>query len=238
MNAVAPTMLSSSKVPQPEFACWWPSSPSAASSAAYSARFSPFMIRCCQSMLTLTLSMPAVAQLVDHVQRHPDVRHVDLHRRLGVLVLEEEQAPVRREPLGDLRDAVDQPRPRSRRTAPGTGSCSPRRRARRSSARRSRRRGRPPRAEPSASRAHRVVERGQPALAEARVDVQARRRSRRSRARRAPRAPRRGCRGSSSPRIVELVVVHQVAEPGDRAVHLLRDRLVRAPAGSRRGRSA
>ena len=58
MNAVAPTMLSSSNVPQPEFACWWPSSPSAASSAAYSGRCSPFMIRCCQSMLTLTLSMP------------------------------------------------------------------------------------------------------------------------------------------------------------------------------------
>ena len=58
MNAVAPTMLSSSKSPQPEFACWCPSSPSAASSAAYSARFSRFMIRCCQSMLTLTLSRP------------------------------------------------------------------------------------------------------------------------------------------------------------------------------------
>ena len=58
MNAVAPTMLSSSNMPQPEFACWWPSSPSAASSAAYSARFSPFMIRCCQSMFTLTLSSP------------------------------------------------------------------------------------------------------------------------------------------------------------------------------------
>src|SRR5205807_1260075 len=56
MNAVAPTMLSSSNVPQPEFACWWPSSPSAASIAAYSPRLSPFMSRCCQSMLTLTLS--------------------------------------------------------------------------------------------------------------------------------------------------------------------------------------
>src|SRR5829696_10583773 len=56
MNAVAPTMLSSSKVPQPEFACWWPRRPSAASIAAYSARFSPFIIRCCQSMFTLTLS--------------------------------------------------------------------------------------------------------------------------------------------------------------------------------------
>ena len=63
MNAVAPTMLSSSKVPQPEFACWWPSKPSAASSAAYSARFSPFMIRCCQSMFTCTLSIPSVRSL-------------------------------------------------------------------------------------------------------------------------------------------------------------------------------
>ena len=58
MNAVAPTMLSSSNVPQPEFACWWPSSPSACSSAAYSARFSPFMMRCCQSMLTCTFVIP------------------------------------------------------------------------------------------------------------------------------------------------------------------------------------
>ena len=58
MNAVAPTMLSSSNVPQPEFACWCPSRPSAARSAAYSPRLSSFMSRCCQSMLTLTLSTP------------------------------------------------------------------------------------------------------------------------------------------------------------------------------------
>ncbi len=35
-----------------------PSSPRDASSAAYSASDSPFMIRCCQSMFTLTLSCP------------------------------------------------------------------------------------------------------------------------------------------------------------------------------------
>src|ERR687886_540628 len=63
MNAVAPTMLSSSKLPHPSFPCWWPSSPSAARSAAYSARLSPFMIRCCQSMLTLTLSRPSARSL-------------------------------------------------------------------------------------------------------------------------------------------------------------------------------
>ena len=34
---------------------------------------------------------PLGAQLVDHVQRHADVAHQDLHRRLGVLVLEEDR---------------------------------------------------------------------------------------------------------------------------------------------------
>ena len=58
MNRIVPTMLSSSKVPQPSFACRWPSRPSAASRPAYSARLSPFISRCCQSMLTLTLSIP------------------------------------------------------------------------------------------------------------------------------------------------------------------------------------
>ena len=53
-------MLSSSNVPQPEFACWCPRSPSAARRAAYSASDSPFISRCCQSMLTLTLVMPRV----------------------------------------------------------------------------------------------------------------------------------------------------------------------------------
>jgi hypothetical protein len=63
MKAVAPTMLSSSKMPQPELACWWPSRPSAASRAAYSGRCSPFMSRCCQSMLTETLSIPGARSL-------------------------------------------------------------------------------------------------------------------------------------------------------------------------------
>ena len=41
-------------------------------------------------MLTLTLSRPWRAT-VDHVQRHPDVPHQDIRRRLGVLVLEEDR---------------------------------------------------------------------------------------------------------------------------------------------------
>ena len=54
---------------------------------------------------------PALAQLVDHEQGHADVPHVDLHRGLGVLVLEEEQPAVRRESLRRLRDPVEQARP-------------------------------------------------------------------------------------------------------------------------------
>jgi hypothetical protein len=53
----------------------------------------------------------ARAQRVDDVQRHPDVAHEDLHRRLGVLVLEEERDPVLVTARGDLTDAVDEPRP-------------------------------------------------------------------------------------------------------------------------------
>ncbi len=69
MNAVAPTMLSSSNVPQPEFACRWPNNPSDANKAAYSGRCSPFMIRCCQSMFTWTLSSPS-ARNFDTTNRH------------------------------------------------------------------------------------------------------------------------------------------------------------------------
>ena len=54
---------------------------------------------------------PLRAQRVDHVQRHPDVAHEDLHRRLRVLVLEEEQDPVVGAALRGLPDAVDEPRP-------------------------------------------------------------------------------------------------------------------------------
>ena len=111
MNAVAPTMLSSSNVPQPEFACWWPSSPSEASSAAYSGRCSPFMSRCCQSMLIWTLSIPVGLELVHDVQAHADVAHQDLHRRLGVLVLEQQLDPVLGTHLRGFAHTLDQPAP-------------------------------------------------------------------------------------------------------------------------------
>ena len=54
---------------------------------------------------------PLGAQGVDDMQRHADVPHEDLHRRLGVLVLEEhgDATPVR--VLGGLADAVDEALP-------------------------------------------------------------------------------------------------------------------------------
>ena len=55
---------------------------------------------------------PLGAQRVDHVKRHPDVAHEDLHRRLGVLVLEEEERPALGTLACDLADAVDETGPR------------------------------------------------------------------------------------------------------------------------------
>jgi hypothetical protein len=54
---------------------------------------------------------PLGSELVDHMQRHADVPHVDLHRRLRVLVLEEQEDPLLPAALGGLTDAVDEPGP-------------------------------------------------------------------------------------------------------------------------------
>ena len=51
------------------------------------------------------------AELVDDVQGHADVPHQDLHRRLGVLVLEEKQDPAVGAALSRLADSLDQPVP-------------------------------------------------------------------------------------------------------------------------------
>jgi hypothetical protein len=54
------------------------------------------------------------AQRVDHVQRHADAAHQDLHRGFGVFVLEEDgDAALARVTCG-LADRVDQPPPRRR----------------------------------------------------------------------------------------------------------------------------
>ena len=57
---------------------------------------------------------PLAAQLVDDVQRHADVAHHDLHRRLGVLVLEEELDAVLGALLRGQSHALDEPLPRVR----------------------------------------------------------------------------------------------------------------------------
>ncbi len=111
MNAVAPTMLSSSKVPQPELACWWPSSPSASSSAAYSARFSPFMIRCCQSMLTLTLSTPWARSLWITCSVMPMLRMRIFIAGSEFLCSRKSEHAVLLALRRGLADAVDEPRP-------------------------------------------------------------------------------------------------------------------------------
>ena len=51
------------------------------------------------------------AKLVDHVERHPDVPHQDLHGRLGVLVLEEKRDAVLLATRRHVADAVHEPRP-------------------------------------------------------------------------------------------------------------------------------
>ena len=53
-------------------------------------------------MLICTLLRPSAWQLVHHVQAHADVAHQDLHRRLGVLVLEQQLDPVPGADLGRL----------------------------------------------------------------------------------------------------------------------------------------
>ncbi len=54
---------------------------------------------------------PTVMQRVDHVQGHADVAHQDLHRGLGVLVLEEELHAVAGADLRGLGDPVQEPPP-------------------------------------------------------------------------------------------------------------------------------
>jgi len=60
----------------------------------------------------LHVADPLRLELVDHIQAHADVAHQDLHRGLGVLVLEEQRHAVTRAYLRGLPHAVDQPPPR------------------------------------------------------------------------------------------------------------------------------
>src|SRR4051812_19193151 len=157
---------------------------------------------------------------MDDVQAHPDVAHVDLHRGLGVLVLQEDLDPVAGADLRRLADALDQPRPalavgRLERVVvaldPGPDDevsaqlgGEVRRRAR----------------DLPRRLAHAGVDRGEAALAEAMVDVQAA--GDRVDAVAAERLTHLvEVVLAELPGVVELVVVDEALEPGHRAPHLV-----------------
>ena len=174
-------------------------------------------------MFTWTLLIRA-PQRVDHVQRHADVAHEDLHRGLGVLVLEEELDAVLGADLGRLGDPLDEPLPRLRVRGlervvvaldPGPADHV-----------RADRAGELGRlaGEPARLGARRRVGRREPAAPEARVEVE-------PRADRVDPVPVERVAhlvevvGVELAGIVELVVVDQVAETLDRAAHALGRRL-------------
>ena len=162
---------------------------------------------------------PLGAQLVDDVQRHAHVAHVDLHRGLGVLVLEEELDALVRAALGGLADAVDQAGP-----AVGVGRLErvvvaldpgPDDEVRVELARELRRRDRAP----HGLVANAVIGRAEPAATEHRVEVKAGRDA-------VDPVPVEGVAHGVEVVlgellwIVELVVVDQPVEPVDRAADL------------------
>ena len=169
----------------------------------------------------LNVRDPARAKCVNHVKRHAHVAHEDLHRGLGVLVLEEELDPVVRAALRDLAHAVDEARPGLRVgrlervvVALDPGPEDHLRADRGGEVRGVERLG-------QRVAAHRVVGRGEPALAVARVQV-------RAGGDRVDAVAVQGLAHLVEVRrrellgVVELVVVHQVAEALDGAVDLLR----------------
>ena len=62
-------------------------------------------------MLSLDVVDALGAELVHDMQAHAHVAHQDLHRGLGVLVLEEQLDVVPRADLRGLSDPLDQPPP-------------------------------------------------------------------------------------------------------------------------------
>ena len=160
------------------------------------------------------------AQLVDHVQRHPHVAHQDLHRGLGVLVLEEQPHAVPLAHLGGLPDALDQPSPRV--GVRGLERVVVALDAGPHDEVRAQRAGEVGGLAGEAARllAHAGVGRHQPAAAELRIQVQAG-----GDAVDVVVAERRAhvveVVGRELVGVVELVAVHQVAEALHRAVHLL-----------------
>ena len=231
-------MLSSSNVPQPEFACWCPSSPCGGEHRRVLAEALAVHDQVLPVHVDLDVRDPALAQLVDHVEGHPDVAHQDLHRRLRVLVLEEQLDAVLGARLRGLGDPVEEPLPRLRVRglervvvaldprpahhvrADGAGHLGGLA------------------GEPAGLGTHRRIGRHEPPSTEARVEMEAR-------ADRVDAVPVERVAhlvevvAVQLAGIVELVVVDQVAETLDRATHALRpSSRPRGRAGTRPGRSA
>ena len=163
---------------------------------------------------------PLCPQGVDDVQRHPDVPHQDLHRGLGVLVLEEDRHAAFACVLRRAADPVEKARPALRvgrlervvvALDPWPDDHAP-----------ADLRGEVDRLERQPQRlvAHPVVERAEAAALEERVQVQAARDAVHAVAvERAVHLVELLVRDLL--RVVELVVVDEIAEPLDRRTHLL-----------------
>ena len=187
---------------------------------------SPFMSRCCQSMFTLTLSMPWSRSLWITCSVIPMFRIRIFIAGSEFLCSSQSSTPC------SLHVAATCPspstnQPSSPRTASGTGSCSPRSRARRSAARRAFPRS--SRARPRFSRlgADRRIGVDEPAAAEAGVEVQPAGEAVDVVVGAERRADLVDVLLVELLRVVELVAVDQVAQPVDRAPDPLGGRLAR-----------
>ena len=83
---------------------------------AYSARFSPFISRCCQSMLTFTLSIPCARNVWITCSVMPTFRMKIFIAGSEFLCSRKTLDAVLAAALGRLPDTVDETRPDSRRT--------------------------------------------------------------------------------------------------------------------------
>jgi len=104
-------MLSSSKVPQPEFRVLMAEHPLRSEQGRVLRKVFAVHQQVLPVHVDLDVVQPLGPELVDHVQRHADVAHEDLQRRFRVLVLEEEQDPALPATLGRLADSLDEPGP-------------------------------------------------------------------------------------------------------------------------------
>ncbi len=113
MKKFVPTTLSSSKLPQPSFACWWPSFPFRREQT----RVLTEVFAVHNQVLPVHVDEQVdrihacIAHLLDREQRHADVAHENLHRRFAVLVLQKDLDAARVCVVHQFRDRRDEARP-------------------------------------------------------------------------------------------------------------------------------